>query len=91
MQQNYEEKKELDCTMLQDSREEFRVLVLRLRRIALQRLLLHGRVLLWAIVLRVVLMFAVLPGVPALTQNVLDALLSDLDLSEERDVSTFPS
>lgn len=56
---------------------------LRLRGEALHGLLLQRILMLWAIVLGVVLMLSVFPGVPALTQNVLDALLSDLDLVEE--------
>lgn len=55
----------------------------RIRRDALEKVLLEHILMLWAIVLRVVLMFGILPGIPALSQNVLDALLGDLDLFEE--------
>jgi hypothetical protein len=55
-------------------------LQLRLRRAALEGLLLHCRLMLRAIALRKVLVLGILPGVPALTQNVLDALLGDFDL-----------
>jgi hypothetical protein len=55
----------------------------RIRRDALEKVLLEHILMLWAIVLRVVLMFGILPGIPALSQNVLDAFLGDLDLFEE--------
>lgn len=55
----------------------------RFRRDAFGRVLLEHTLILWAIVLRVVLMFRILPRIPALSQNVLDALLGDLDLFEE--------
>lgn len=45
--------------------------------------------MLWTIALGEVLLLGVFPGVPALTQDVLDAFLGDLDLEGKRDVSTY--